>query len=112
MLGEVEFEVRQGEAEVRSGEVEVSPREVEPHIHKCCPGFAIPSSFVAIVWLFALPQGEIPLYIFKVFELPLLLDDQRFYAMFPTLRPGGAPCSLRRSHLFKVSPRDLSEGKG
>ena len=64
-LGEVEFEVRQGEAEVRSGEVEVSPREVEPHIHKCCPGFAIPASFLAIVWLFALPQGEIPLYYSK-----------------------------------------------
>ena len=58
-------EVRQGEAEVRSGEVEVSPREVEPHIHKCCPGFAIPASFLAIVWLFALPWGEIPLYYSK-----------------------------------------------
>ena len=76
-------EVRQGEAEVRSGEVEVSPREVEPHIHKCCPGFAIPASSLAIVWLFALPQGEIPLYIFKVFELPLLLDDQRFLCDVP-----------------------------
>ena len=82
--GKVEFEVRQGEAEVRSREVEVSSREVEHQIHKCWPGFAIPASSLAIVWLFALPRGEIPLYICKVFGLPLLLDDQRFLCDVPS----------------------------
>ena len=43
--------------------------------------------------------------LFKVFELPLLLADQRFYAMLPTLRPEvrHVPCAVL---IYSRSPQE------